>query len=133
MPEKEADPGFTVVDRRRRGEDEAEAPAASRPAASRPAPPPPRPETMVPPQGRLRADLPSFCVMLYSEALVHLGQVPDPMSGQPHVDLEQAQFTIDLLAMLKEKTEGNRTSEETAVLDEILATLRMGFVRARGR
>jgi hypothetical protein len=71
--------------------------------------------------------------MLYSEALVHLGQVPDPMSGQPHVDLEQAQFTIDLLAMLKEKTEGNRTSEETAVLDEILATLRMGFVRARGR
>jgi len=69
--------------------------------------------------------------MMYSDALVHLGQVPDPMSGQPHVDLEQAQFTIDLLTMLKEKTEGNRTPEESAVLEEILATLRMAFVRTR--
>jgi hypothetical protein len=70
---------------------------------------------------------------MYSDALVHLGQVPDPMTGQPHQDLEQAQFTIDLLAMLREKTEGNRTAEESAVLDEILATLRMSFVRASRR
>jgi len=68
--------------------------------------------------------------MLYSEALMHLGQVPDPMTGQPHQDLEQAQFTIELLAMLQAKTEGNRTPEESAVLDEILAALRMAFVRA---
>jgi hypothetical protein len=68
--------------------------------------------------------------MLYSEALVHLGQVPEPMTGQAHRDLEQAQFTIDLLAMLQEKTQGNRTPEESAVLEEILATLRMGYVRA---
>ncbi|MBI4013319.1 MAG: DUF1844 domain-containing protein [Candidatus Rokubacteria bacterium] len=67
--------------------------------------------------------------MLYSEALVHLGQVPDPMTGQPHRDLEQAQFTIDLLAMLQEKTQGNRTAEESGVLEEILATLRMAYVR----
>lgn len=68
--------------------------------------------------------------MLYSEALVHLGQAPDPLSGQPQPDLEQAQFTIDLLAMLKEKSEGNRTPEESAVLDEILGALRMAYVRA---
>ncbi len=68
--------------------------------------------------------------MLYSEALVHLGQVPDPMTGQSHRDLEQAQFTIDLLAMLQEKTRGNCTPEESGVLEEILATLRMAFVRA---
>jgi hypothetical protein len=71
--------------------------------------------------------------MLYSEALMHLGQVPDPMTGQPHQDLEQAQFTIDLLGMLREKTEGNRTPQESAVLEEILANLRMAFVRASRR
>jgi hypothetical protein len=80
-----------------------------------------------------RADFTSFCVMLYSDGLVHLGQAPDPMTGRAHVDLEQAQFTIDLLSMLKAKTEGNRTAEESGVLEEILATLRMAFVRASRR
>ncbi|MGH7266883.1 MAG: DUF1844 domain-containing protein [Candidatus Rokuibacteriota bacterium] len=130
MADQEAEKGFTFVDRRRRGDDEAPAPE---PAATRPAPPPPRPEPAVSKAGLPRADFASFCVMLYSETLVHLGQVPDPMTGQPHQDLEQAQFTIDLLAMLREKTEGNRTAEETAVLDEILANLRMAFVRGGRR
>jgi hypothetical protein len=72
--------------------------------------------------------------MLGSEALMHLGQVPDPMTGQAHQDLEQAQFTIDLLGMLREKTEGNRTPQESAVLEQLLANLRMAFVHAsRGR
>jgi hypothetical protein len=138
VSDPEPDPGFTFVDRRRRGE---EAPAGdappSRPSApSRPSPPPPRPASPVEPapaRGQPRADFASFCMMLYGDALVHLGRVPDPVSGRPHVDLEQAQFTIDLLTVLKEKTEGNRTSEESTVLDEILATLRMAFVHASRR
>jgi len=69
--------------------------------------------------------------MLYSDALVHLGQVPDPMSGQVRQDLEQARFAIDLLGTLEAKTEGNRTPEESTLLEEILTTLRMGFVRNR--
>ncbi len=133
MPEREPEPGFTVVDRRRRGEDEpAPTPAPSAPepvSRPSPAPPPSRGEPVGAPGGPGRADFASFCVMLYSEALVHLGQVPDPMTGQPHRDLDQAQFTIDLLAMLQEKTQGNRTAEESAVLEEILATLRMAYVR----
>jgi hypothetical protein len=136
VPDQDAEKGFTFVDRRRRGDDAAPAPepAAIRPAPPPPAPPPPaRAEPGTSREGLPRADFASFCVMLYSEALVHLGQVPDPMTGQPHRDLEQAQFTIDLLAMLREKTEGNRTTEETAVLDEILANLRMAFVRGGRR
>ncbi len=128
MSDQEPEPGFTVVDRRRRGGEEPV--AAPRESPSRPAPPPLRVEPSGPIRGQPRADLASFCVMLYSDALVYLGQVPDPMSGQPHVDLEQAQFTIDLLTMIKDKTEGNRTPEESAVLDEILANLRLAFVRA---
>ncbi|MGH7320087.1 MAG: DUF1844 domain-containing protein [Candidatus Rokuibacteriota bacterium] len=37
---------------------------------------------------------------------------------------------MDLLGVIQEKTEGNRTPEESAVLGEILNTLRIGFVRA---
>jgi hypothetical protein len=68
-------------------------------------------------------------MMLSTDALVQLGQVPDPATGRPAANLEQARFLIDLLAMLHAKTEGNRTPEETALLEEILATLRLGFVR----
>ncbi len=132
MPEQDSDLGFSVVDRRRRGED---APTAPRPSVA--AAPPPRDDRRAAESAAAReaarTDFASFCVMLYSEALMHLGQVPDPVTGQPHQDLEQAQFTIDLLAMLKEKTEGNRTAEESAVLDEILANLRMAFVRLTRR
>jgi hypothetical protein len=71
--------------------------------------------------------------MLYSDALVSLGHAPDPAGGPPHVDLEQARFAIDLLAMLRQKTEGNRTPEESAVLEQALSALRLAFVRATRR
>ena len=139
MSEREPDPGFSVVDRRRRGEDDE--PPSSRPAATpvlepaRPAAPPPQPAVgglgpAAPgPPGAPKADLTSLLVMLYGDAMANLGQAPDPTSGRPHVDLEQARFAIDLLAMLQDKTRGNRTPDESAVLDEMLTTLRMGFVR----
>jgi hypothetical protein len=139
VPEREPDPGFSVVDRRRRGEDD-EAPP-SRPAATpvlepaRPAAPPPQPTVGGPgpaaggPPGAPKADLTSLLVMLYGDAMANLGQAPDPMSGRPHVDLEQARFAIDLLAMLQDKTRGNRTPDESAVLEEMLTALRMGYVR----
>jgi hypothetical protein len=68
--------------------------------------------------------------MLYSDASVNLGQIPDPSTGQPHRDLEQARFAIDLLGVLRQKTEGNRTPEESAILEEILAALQMAYVQA---
>lgn len=127
MPEPESDPGFTVVDRRRRADEPVPPRESPPPPSAQPAPPG---ELVESPGGHPRADLASLCVMMYSDALVHLGQVPDPVTGQPQVDLEQARFAVDLLAMIKEKTEGNRTAEESMLLDEILTTLRMGFVRA---
>lgn len=144
MSEREPDPGFTVVDRRRRGEEDAgaPAPAAAPPSPSvlgaRPAPtagparaPGARPSE---PPGAPQADLTSLLVMLYSDALANLGQAPDPATGRPHVDLEQARFAIELLTMLQQKTQGNRTPEESAVLEDMLTALRMGYVQiAEGR
>jgi hypothetical protein len=146
VSERESDPGFSVVDRRRRGEEE-ETPSA-RPAAP-PTTEPVRPPSSPPPQGTVitspggprdapagapKADLTSLLVMLYGDAMANLGQAPDPATGRPHVDLEHARFTIDLLAVLQDKTRGNRTPDESAVLEEMLSTLRMGFVRlSQGR
>jgi uncharacterized protein DUF1844 len=128
VSDQESEPGFTFVDRRRRDDQE---PTTARPVASPTTSLPPRVDPHPAPSGGPpRADFGSFCVMLYSEALMHLGQVPDPVTGEAHQDLEQAQFTIELLAMLQQKTEGNRTSEESGVLEEILAALRMAYVRA---
>jgi hypothetical protein len=138
VPERESDPGFTVVDRRRRADDDDE---TRRPAAPGPPPPvPPRfgaapsPSAPTGRGGAPEADLTSLLVMLYSDAMANLGQAPDPATGRPHVDLEQARFAIDLLAMLQEKTKGNRTPDESAVLEEMLTALRMGFVQlSQGR
>ena len=144
MVGSESESGFSVVDRRRRGDDEPVRPATS-PSTS-PSPvstvsgrgqsqshPSPPPGPADGPEGRPRADLAALCVMLYSDALVNLGQVPDPVTGEAHRDFEQARFAIDLLDVLREKTEGNRSAEESVVIEEILATLRMAFVHASQR
>ncbi len=70
--------------------------------------------------------------MLASSALVHLGTAPDPMTGVARRDLAQARLSIDLLRLLREKTEGHRTPEESQFLEEILYDLQMRFVEAVG-
>ena len=76
-------------------------------------------------------DFASFVMMLTNNVMVFLGQVPNPVSGQSQVDLEQAQHTIDVIMMLREKTRGNLTDEENRFLEELLPQLQMAFVQAR--
>jgi hypothetical protein len=134
VPEQESDLGFTFVDRRHRRGDEPEQP---RETAERPAAPPRADPLVVEPgaalEGAPQPDLQSLCMMFYSEALLHLGQVPDPATGQVRTDLDQARFAIDLLGMIQDKTRGNRTPAESSLLDEMLAALRLAFVRAGRR
>ena len=70
-------------------------------------------------------------MMLTNNVMVFLGQVPNPTTQQPQVDLEQAQHTIDIIMMLREKTRGNLTDEEEGFLQELLPQLQMAFVQAR--
>lgn len=79
------------------------------------------------------ASFASLIVMLSSTALVHLGEVPDPLSGEKKQDLRQAKGAIDLLDLLKEKTRGNLTKEEEGLLEELLYDLRMRYLRATGQ
>ena len=88
---------------------------------------------VVRPEGQSLADLPrdfsSFVEGLYLEAMLYLGALADPHSGELIEDLELAQYKIDILGMVQEKTEGNLTQEEKQQLDEILYQLRMVFLQ----
>lgn len=72
----------------------------------------------------------TFVVGLASTALVHLGETPHPETGQPLKDMVMAKQTLDLLGLLRTKTEGNLTPEEQKLFDELLADLRIRFVEA---
>ncbi|QDV72646.1 DUF1844 domain-containing protein [Botrimarina mediterranea] len=68
---------------------------------------------------------------LATEALLSLGQFPHPVTGETKLRRNQAQYLIDTLAMLQEKTAGNLTSDEAIALDDILHQLRMAFVAVK--
>src|SRR5689334_15932623 len=61
-------------------------------------------------------------------ALMFLGKVPHPQTGQPIHDLESAQMFIDQLEMLSYKTRNNLSKEEEQLLKQSLMSLRMAFV-----
>ena len=65
---------------------------------------------------------------LYLQGMIALGLLPRPGSDKPEVHLDQAKHTVDLLQVLWEKTEGNRTPEETKEMETILHELRMAYV-----
>ncbi len=69
---------------------------------------------------------------LATQAITSLGQLPDPMTGQTEANPALAKFNIDLLAVLREKTIGNLSEEETEMLDTTLHQLRMIFVQVNG-
>jgi hypothetical protein len=66
-------------------------------------------------------------------AMQQLGQVPDPVNQKTERDLAQAKLSIDMLEMLKARTEGNLTMEEGRFLDHVLTELRLHYVREAGK
>ena len=68
-------------------------------------------------------------VMIFkSAAMQQMGKVVNPLTGQVERNLEQARFSIDTLAMLRDKTRGNLSEDLTKLLDSVLLELRMNFV-----
>lgn len=63
-------------------------------------------------------------------ALMFLGAMPHPQSGERMQDLEAAQMFIAQLEMLEVKTAGNLAAEEQKLLQQSLMHLRMTFVQA---
>ena len=72
----------------------------------------------------------SLIFSLSSSALLHIGEIADPQTGATRKDLPLAKHTIDTIAMLREKTEGNLTEEEDKFMENILTDLRWRYVKA---
>jgi hypothetical protein len=92
-------------------------------AASTTAEPAVRPNIPPPP-----ATLEFLVTTLATQAMMSLGQVANPISGKADVRLPEAKHFIDMLTVLEEKTAGNRTPGESALLDGFLHELRMAYV-----
>jgi hypothetical protein len=73
-----------------------------------------------------------FVMMHAQNAALFLGQIPNPKTGEPEINLDLARMFIDQLEMIQEKTRGNLTNEETMVLRNTLSNLQMAFVEASG-
>ena len=135
-----ADPGdeFRVTDRRRHADaDEPESQAPEAPAASEAPPPPDPPPVSERAEGSRRRRAPSgersledLFVMLASSAVMALGEAPDPATGQVQRDPAAAADVIDLLILLREKTEGNRTDRETQLIQALVYDLQLRYVAA---
>ena len=73
-------------------------------------------------------DFSTFMLSLATSAQVHLGVVPNPATGKQERRLPLAKETIDLIGLLKEKTQGNLSDEEARLIERALYDLRMMYV-----
>ena len=137
MPEQEKPEvkGFTVQDRRRfspeTGEAREETSAASatieQHTAEQPAP---SSDSATQQETLPEINFSTFIISLSTQALMHLGEVANPLSGKVEIDIPVAKQMIDILGMLREKTRGNLNSGEDRLMEDILFDLRMKYVEA---
>ncbi|MEO7539711.1 MAG: DUF1844 domain-containing protein [Pyrinomonadaceae bacterium] len=70
----------------------------------------------------------NFLSTLATNAAAALGAVPHPATGKRSLDLETGKYWLDVLAMVREKTEGNLHPQESRLLEGLLGDLRMQYV-----
>ena len=76
-----------------------------------------------------KIDFSTFIMSLTSSAFYHLGDIADPETGKTETNLPAVQQTIEMLIMLKEKTEGNLSEEEGKLLEQLIYELQMKFMK----
>jgi uncharacterized protein YjaG (DUF416 family) len=75
-----------------------------------------------------KADFSFFVTTIAIQASIALGSLANPSTNKVETDLAQAKFLIDTLDLLKEKTKGNLTEEESKLLENVLYELRLIYV-----
>jgi hypothetical protein len=79
------------------------------------------------------ADFATLVSTLVTQIFLSLGGLEDPKTKKRYVDLALARHHIDTLTVLEEKTRGNLTPEEKALLDKALYETRMQYVQLAQR
>jgi Domain of unknown function (DUF1844) len=137
MEEEQGERSFTVSDRRFSARQEAEERPRERPQAA--AFSAERPTQAPPPESEPHAttaegmNFASFLISLGTQAFMHLGDIPNPLTQQREKDLPAAKQMIDLLGILQTKTQGNLSADEERLLQQLLLDLRLRYVRETGR
>jgi hypothetical protein len=68
-------------------------------------------------------------VLMFQAAAMHqMGKIQNPITKKVERDLTQAKFSVDMLEMIQQKTEGNLSQSEKKFLDHVLFELRMNYV-----
>ncbi|HEY2988001.1 MAG TPA: DUF1844 domain-containing protein [Candidatus Binatia bacterium] len=133
--EKTEGKGFKVADRRRfseTGETRETEPGAEEPRASSEAPPH---ETAgerrsAPDEPLPEINFSTFVLSLSTQALMHLGEIANPLTGKAETDVPVAKQMIDIIGMLQEKSRGNLDAREQQLVEDVLYDLRMRYVEA---
>jgi hypothetical protein len=132
--DKDSSRGFRVTDRRRFTED-SEAHESEEAEAAAPEPEPADTAAPGPEVGPGAGPLPdepvsfsTFILGLSTQALLHLGDIESPVSGQVERDLPAARHVIDILGILQAKTRNNLEQAEEQLLEAVLYDLRMRYV-----
>ncbi len=88
-------------------------------------------------EGGAEAEIPvnffTYMTSMGYQAMIFLGEIPNPMTGKSEKNMRQAKFIIDTLLMLKDKTKGNLTEQEQAFIDGTAYELQMKFVELSGK
>jgi hypothetical protein len=137
MEQEKKDKGFVIKDRRLFDESgsartEAETRTAETKAETKSDEPKPLETTEAPEseEGPLpEINFASFIFSLSTTAMYHFGDFPDPVTQKGQRNLPAAKQTIDILTILKTKTEGNLEADERQLLDKMLYELRMRYVK----
>jgi len=85
-------------------------------------------EAVVDQQQPFQIDFSTFIMSLTSSAFYHLGDIADPETGKTETNLPAVHQTIDMLTMLREKTQGNLNTEENKLLEQLVYELQMKYV-----
>ena len=134
--EKQENKGFTVQDRRRFSPETGEPRTDASESPTAPTQPSPQVSAAQEAADTARAnalpeiDFSTFVISLSTQALMHLGEIANPVSGKIEADISVAKQMIDILGMLKEKTRGNLNPNEDRLMEGILFDLRMKYVEA---
>lgn len=76
----------------------------------------------------LEINFSTFVLSLISSAFYYLGDIPDPATGKTQQDFPAVKQTIDILIMLKEKTQNNLNAEETKLIEQLIYELQMKYL-----
>jgi hypothetical protein len=75
------------------------------------------------------ASLLTLLHMLGIQAMVALGEIPNPVDPDKRTDLRQARWLIDTVHVLLQKTRGNATAEETSALTSVIDELEEAYAK----